>query len=278
MPLSSNIAKPIQKSKLLKIELKPILGTTTNVNIYGNDINPSPTKKKNKRKAPTPKHQHAGVCVCPVCERNKRLGKVTSSDLKPKPPTSARENFGKNVGSSKSRRFDGRNGRTISNPAEKQILETVIGGKKVIKTVENVTEDDIEMFALEYPRVKRMNKLRMQISLSKTALNSRRHPKGNRRPTTNNENRDTEKKTLVRSNEEEESKHLDILKEYQRIRTLKQKQENERIFNAYGREFNLEIVLNKDGKYVCKKIDENHDKNHSVRKKKKKKKRSGPFF
>eukprot|EP00942_MAST-04A_sp_MAST-4A-sp1_P005337 g5337.t1 len=266
MPLSSNIAKQIQKSKLLKIELKPILGSVPNVNIYGNSTNPSPVKKKKRRKPPTPKHQHAGVCICPACERNRRLGK---HNLKPKPPPSSNQNNSKKEGSSKGRRFKGKNGRNICDPTTNQ-LETIIGGKKVVKTVENVTEDDIEMFALEYPRIKQINTLRTQIMSSTKACN-RIHPGNNRgRVTLNSMQKEEVKKQRKRDNffnsqinTEEEARHLTVLKEYQNIRKIRRMKANERIFNDYGQAIDLEIVLNSEGRYICNKIEDDDDSNNN---------------
>ena len=266
MPLSSNIAKQIQKSKLLKIELKPILGSVPNVNIYGNSTNPSPVKKKKRRKPPTPKHQHAGVCICPACERNRRLGK---HNLKPKPPPSSNQNNSKKEGSFKGRRFKGKNGRNICDPTTNQ-LETIIGGKKVVKTVENVTEDDIEMFALEYPRIKQINTLRTQIMSSTKAFN-RRHPGNNRgRVTLNSMQKEEVKKQRKRDNffnsqinTEEEARHLTVLKEYQNIRKIRRMKVNERIFNDYGQAIDLEIVLNSEGRYTCNKIEDDDDSNNN---------------
>ena len=266
MPLSSNIAKQIQKSKLLKIELKPILGSVPNVNIYGNSKNLSPVKKKKRRKPPTPKHQHAGVCICPACERNRRLGK---HNLKPKPPPSSNQNNSKKEGSSKGRRFKGKNGRNICDPTTNQ-LETIIGGKKVVKTVENVTEDDIEMFALEYPRIKQINTLRTQIMSSTKAFN-RRHPGNNRGRVTSDNFFNSQ------INAEEEARHLTVLKEYQNIRKIRRMKVNERIFNDYGQAIDLEIVLNSEGRYICNKIEDDDDSNNNgmtMKGKKTKKKRT----
>lgn len=262
MPLSSNIAQPIQKSKLLKVELKPVLGGLTNVNTRGNPTGFSPSRKPRKLK-----RQHANVCICRICSKKKKA--ASAGKIKPRPPLQ-HNNFRNSL--RKKRRFKGKGGRSIQDPTK---VETTIRGEKVIKTVDNVTEDDIEMFALEYPRLKERNEIRAKLMFARRGNRFREKQK----KATVVEQRSEAAFNKINVNKEIEQKHLSVIKTYQDRRKMMEKLSNERLFNAYGKEINLSIVLGEDGKYVCNRI--NHqlrggDKKAVTRKRLQKNSNQGP--
>ena len=240
MPLSSNIAQPIQKSKILKVELKPILGGLTNVNTRGNATGFSPSKSVQK-KPPKSKLQHANVCICRICTKKKKAASV--GKMKPRPPLQQND-FRK---SGRRKRFKGKGGRSIQDPTK---LETTIRGEKVVKTVDNVTEDDIEMFALEYPRLKEHDDVRAKIMSARV-----KRWKGKQKKARSAGQRSDIAFNRIKINRELERKHLSVIKAHQVRRKMMEKLSNERLFNAYGKEINLAIVLGEDGKYVCNRID-----------------------
>ena len=249
MPLSGDPSKPMYvKSLLQKItSLKPVLEEQKKgIGEYG------PIKKRHKAQIEARKNDkkkdlvHATCCACPVC--------------KPPVPPSKRNSPVK----SKAGTYKGRKNRFRVKRSHQ--IKTTIGGQTVVKTIDSITEDDIETFAMEYPRLKKMQRISKYTNNQGTRTGktpSRPSFAGSSFALKNiQDDKDTRITNLLenfdKANLEEEEgqeellNYLGVLGAYEQRRREKKLQVTQAIYNNYATSFNMKIDVNADGKFSLK--------------------------
>ena len=105
------------------------------------------------------------------------------------------------------------------------------------------------MFALEYPRLNEHDDVRAKIMSARV-----KRWKGKQKKARFVDQRSDTAFNRIKIDRELEQKHLSVIKAHQNHRKMMEKLSKEKLFNAYGKEINLDIVLGEDGKYVCNRM------------------------
>ena len=261
MPISNHDSRPINTFKFQVRDLRPVKEANNGSSEYG------PVKVRNKSAHTcTAKGKrglnanHAGVCICPLC--------------KPRPPSEARSSVKtKKKGFKRARK-----------------LTTIIQGETVVKTVETITENDIEMFAREFPKLAPRHEKRTPyednhpIPPSVGHSNETRRMIGNEKGLSNlvehktsdlpqpsfagsafalhhiEEDRHKKIESLLEEGVDDTTmNYLEILDEYQKQRREKKILQTKAVYSNYARSFGMKIDITEGGNFML--IPKNSDKN-----------------